>query len=207
MLSFVALRAGELLAAAMIAAALLLVVTFAGVLCLRRRVRRRLEGAGQVLARRAREAVADAGTAGWRWVWSLPLPDRRWRLAGRPRRQLWRAVGAAEHAVTVAHDAGAPLGELDVLCRRLRRAAGDTDRSLAIARHGAVVGDGLECASYQVSELVSAAGQIQAAAAAALASLSRPTVSGLADDVHREAVALTAGIASAARAFEPDGSL
>jgi hypothetical protein len=51
--------------------------------------------------------------------------------------------------------------------------------------------------------VVSAAGQIQAVASAALASVSRPVARELADDVRAEVVALTAGIASAAGATRP----
>ena len=203
MLSSAALRAGELLAAALIAAVLLLAVSFAGVLWLRRRVRRRLESLSRVLAGRARGATAGAGTAGWRWLLSRPVPDRRWRSAVRCRRQLWRAVSAAEHAVAVARGGGAPTGELDVLCRRLRQAAGSLDRSLAIDRQATVAGTELPPASSQVTELVSAAGHIQAAAAAVLGSSSRLAASGLAEEVHRETVALAAGMASAASAAAP----
>jgi hypothetical protein len=51
--------------------------------------------------------------------------------------------------------------------------------------------------------VVAAAGQIQAVASAALASVSRPVARELADDVRAEVVALTAGIASAAGAARP----
>ncbi len=44
-----------------------------------------------------------------------------------------------------------------------------------------------------------------AAAEAALGSSSRLAASGLTDDVHREAMALAAGMASAARAAAPGG--
>jgi hypothetical protein len=121
MLSSVALHAGELLAAALLAGVTLVAVVAAGVVWLRRRVRRRLDGLGQILAVRARGAAASAGgsvaSAGSRWLWSLPVPDRRWREGGRARRELWRAVGAAEHAVTAARRGGAPTGDLAALCR------------------------------------------------------------------------------------------
>jgi hypothetical protein len=203
MVSSVALRSGELLAAVLLAGAALLAVTAAGVWWLRRRVRRCLEVLRLALASRARGAAASAGGAGSRWVWSLPLPDRRWRGGVRARRELWRAVGAAEHAVAAARRGGAPTGDLDGLCRRLRRAAGSVDRSLAIGQRPVVAGAGLEPAGSEVSDLVSAAGQIQAAASAALASVSRPAARELADDVRGEVVALTAGIAAAAGAAGP----
>ena len=203
MLSSVALHAGELLAAVLAGGVVLVAVAFAGTLWLRRRIRRRLEGLGLVLAGRARGAVAAAASAGWRRAWSLPVPDRRWLAVGRARRRLWRAVSAADHAVAMANRDGAPAGELEALCRQLHRAAGSLDRSLAVQRHTTAADGRVDSVSAQVTELVSAAGRIQAAAAAALRSSARLTASGLADDVHREAMALAAGMASAARAAAP----
>lgn len=203
MLSSVVLHAGELLAAALLAGAVLVAVMAAGALWLRRR----LERLGPVLAGRARGAAAMAGSSigsvGSRWVWSLPVPDRRWREGGRARRELWRAVGAAEHAVAAARRGGAPTGDLDALCRRLRRAAGSADRRLAIGQRPAVAGAGPEAAVSEVGGLLSAAGQIQAAASAALASVSHPAAHQLADDVRIEVAALAAGLASAAGIDEP----
>jgi hypothetical protein len=209
MLSSVALHAGELLAAGLLAGAVFVAVTAAGAVWLGRRVRRRLDGLGQVLVFRAREAAmagGSIGSAGSRWLWSLPVPDRRWREGGRARRELWRAVGAAEHAVVAARRGGAPTGDLDGLCRRLRQAAESADRRLAIGQRPAVSGAGLEPAVSEVSGLVSAAGQIQAAASAALASVSRPAARQLADDVRIEVAALAAGLASAAGTNEPPPS-
>ncbi len=206
MLSSVALHAGELLAAGLLAGAVFAALVAAGGLWLRRRVRRRLQALGPVLAGRARGAAAVAGGAGSRWLWSLPVPDRRWREGGRARRELWRAVSAAEHAVAAARRGGAPTGDLDALCRRLRRAAGSADRRLAIGQRPAVAGAGLDPAVSEVSGLLSAAGQIQAAASAALASVSRPAARQLADDVRIEVTALTAGLASAADAEGPPRS-
>jgi|SRR5690349_5103087 len=204
MLSSIALHAGELLAAGLLAAIVFVALAAAGGLWLRRRVRRRLQALGPVLAGRARGAAAAVGGgAGSRWLWSLPVPDRRWREGGRARRELWRAVGAAEHAVAAARRGGAPTGDLDGLCRRLRQAAGSADRRLAIGQRPAVAGAGLDPAVSEVSGLLSAAGQIQAAASAALASVSRPAARQLADDVRIEVTALTAGLASAAGTDRP----
>src|SRR5215472_8427642 len=104
MLSSVARHAGELLVAGLLAGVVFVALVAAGGLWLRRRVRRRLQALGPVLAGRAR----GAGGAGSRRLWSLPVPDRRWREGGRARRELWRAVGSAEHAVAMARRAGAP---------------------------------------------------------------------------------------------------
>ncbi len=206
MLSSIALHAGELLAAGLLAGVVFAALVAAGGLWLRRRVRRRLQALGPVLAGRARGAAAVAGGAGSRWLWSLPVPDRRWREGGQARRELWRAVSAAEHAVAAARRGGAPTGDLDALCRRLRRAAGSADRRLAIGQRPAVAGAGLDPAVSEVSGLLSAAGQIQAAASDALASVSRPAARQLADDVRIEVTALTAGLASAAGTEGPPRS-
>jgi hypothetical protein len=206
MLSSVALHASELLAAALLAGAVFMTVMAAGALWLRRRVRRRLEAPAPVLASRARGAAAVAGGTGSRWLWSLPVPDRRWREGGRARRELWRAVGAAEHAVAAARRGGAPTGEMDGLCRRLRQAARSADRRLAIGQRHVVAGAGPDAAVSEVSSLLTAAGQIQAAASAALASVSRPAARQLADDVHIEVAALAAGLASAAGDDRPPRS-
>src|SRR5258708_6159108 len=179
MLSSVALHAGELLAAVLAGGGVLVAVAFAGTLWLRRRIRRRLEGLGLVLAGRARGAVAAAAGAGG------------------------RGGSAAEHGGARARRDGAPTGELDALCRQARRAAGSLDRSLAVQRLATAADGGAGSVSAQVTELVSAAGRIQAAAAAALRSSARLTASGLAHHVHREAMAPAAGMASAAPAAAP----
>jgi hypothetical protein len=206
MLSSVALHAGELLAAALLAGAVCVAVMAAGAVWLRRRVRRRLQALGPVLTSRARGAAALAGGAGSRWLWSRPVPDRRWREGGRARRELWRAVGAAEHAVTAARRGGAPTGDLAALCRRLRQAAESADRRLAIGQRPAVPGAGPDPTVGEVSGLVSAAGQIRAASSAALASVSQPAARELAGDVRIEVEALAAGLARAAAAEGPPRS-
>jgi hypothetical protein len=103
MLPNVAVRAGELLAAGVVA----LAVTVAAAWWVKRRIRRHLERIGRAMAGLAGGVAAGAARAGWRWLWSRPLPDRRWVAAGRARRRLWRAVSAASHAVAVARQAGA----------------------------------------------------------------------------------------------------
>ena len=92
MLSSVAVRAGELLATMLAAGIVVLAAAVTGVWCLRRRVRRRLGTINH----------AGAAHAGWRWLLSQPVPDRRWLAVTRQRRTLWRAVSAAEHAMATA---------------------------------------------------------------------------------------------------------
>ena len=187
--------------AVLVAAALLAWIAFvaamvAGVWWLGRRMRRRLEALRLALTGVARGTAGTAG--GSHRLWSLPLPDRRWRGGVRTRRELWRAVGAAEHAVAAAKRGGAPIGDLDGLCQRLRRAAESADCALAVWQRSAVAGAGLEPPASEVRDVLSAAKQIQVAASAALASVSGPVARELADDVRTEVVAITAGIAKAA---------
>src|SRR5215469_556660 len=199
MLSEVAVRAGELLAALAIAGMLVLTVAVAGGLWLKRRLRSRLRGAGGAVARLAGRAAAGRVRTRGRWLWSLPVPDPRWVAAARARRRMWRAVAAAEHAVAQARKAGAPTGDLDSLCRRLRRAATDTDRSLAAAGRATGTGTRPDHASAHAAELAAAGALIQDAAASAAASVTRPAVASLTQDVRQEVAALSAGLASAAR--------
>src|SRR5262245_16850520 len=203
MASSVAVLAAVLLVAALVGGIAFVAAMVSGVWWLRRRIRRRLGLIGLVLASRPRRAAAPASGAGAWSLWSLPTPDRRWWTGVRARRELWRAVGAAEHAVAAARRGGAPSGDLDGLCRRLRRAAGSADRSLAIWQRSASAGAELEDSVGEVSDVVSAANQIQVAASAALASVSGPAARELANDVRAEVVALAAGIASAAAAGRP----
>lgn len=200
MVPAIAVKGGELLAAVVVAGVICAAALAVGVWWLKRRARRRLERIGRAVAGRAVGAAAAAGGAGWRWLWSRPLPDRRWIAAVTARRRLWRAVGAAEHAVAQARTAGAPTGDLDGLCRRLRQAAADADRSLAMAGRATAPAGQRGPAPSEVTDLLVAAGLIQEAVASAVASVAQPAARGLAEDVRREAEALSAGIASASRA-------
>jgi hypothetical protein len=194
MLSSVAVRAGELLATMLAAGIVVLAAAVTGVWWLRRRVRRRLGAVNH---------AAAAAHAGWRWLLSQPVPDRGWLAVTRQRRTLWRAVSAAEHAIATAQQAGAPTGDLDPLCRRLRCTAQDADRSLSVAHAAVSCGRKAGQAQPDLDDLLTAAGLIQDAAASAVASLSQPAARDLADDARREAEALAAGLTSAAQAAGP----
>jgi hypothetical protein len=206
MLSEVGVRAGELLAVLAIAGVVLLTIAAAGGLWLKRRLHLQVQGASwAALAGRARRASAGHVRVRSPWWWSRPVPSRHWVAAALARRRLRRAVATAEYAVAQARRSGAPTGDLDGLCRRLRLAAADTDRSLAMAGRAAPSRARADHASSQAAELEAAAGLIQDAAALSAASLSRPVVSSLADDVRQEVTALSAGLASAARSARPSG--
>jgi len=190
MLSSVAVRVGELLATMLAAGVVVLAAVVTGVWWLKRRVRRRLGTINHATA---------AAYAGWRWLLSQPVPDRRWLAMTRQRRTLWRAVSAAEHAIATAQQVGAPTGDLDTLGRRLRRTAQDADHSLSVAHGAASCGRGEQVVDVRLG----LAGLIQDAAASAVASLSQPAARHLADDARREAEALAAGLTIAAQAAGP----
>ena len=199
MLTEVVVRAGELLAALAITGMVLLAVAVAGGLWLKRRLRLPMQGAGwAALAGRARRAAVGHVRTRSPWWWSRPVPNRHWVAAIRARRRLWRAVAAAEHAVAQARKSGAPTGDLNSLCRRLRQAATDTDRSLAMPGRATPSGARADHASVQAAELVAAAGLIHEAAASSAASMAQPAVASLTQDVRQEVTALSAGLASAA---------
>jgi len=199
MLSEVAVRVGELLAALTLAGMVLLTVAVAGGLWLKRRLRSSLQGAGGAVARLAGRVPAGRVRPRGRWLWALPRPNRHWVAAVRTRRRLWRAVAGAEHAVAQARKSGAPTGDLDSLCRRLRLAAADADRSVALAGRATAAGTRADHASSQAADLVAAAGMIHDAAASSAAYMTRPVVASLIQEVRQEATALSAGLASAAR--------
>jgi|GEM_PF-731450 len=133
-------------------------------------------GGGQTKAA-GQEATAD--------LVALPLPDVR--------RRLWEAVGDANRAVGDAVAAGAPVGDLPSLNRRLRATAEALDRLLATGDDGRLAG-----VRRQVADLLSTAGAIRAAANAAMvAAVSDATevhLRELVADTDREVQSLTAGI-------------
>lgn len=111
-----------------------------------------------------------AGAAGMRWLWTRPIPDRRWRSLHRARRELIKSSYGAELAVREARAAAAPLGDLESLSRRLSSAAVDVDRSLRIAQKPPAPTGDISELIRQSHELATAGLRIQRAAALALAS-------------------------------------
>ena len=85
MLSAIAARAGELLAAALIAGGVCVAAAAAGVWWLKRRLRGRLEKTARALAARVAVTAAGAVRAGWSWLRSRPLPARVAGVAGAAR--------------------------------------------------------------------------------------------------------------------------
>jgi hypothetical protein len=114
-----------------------------------------------------------------------------------PRRRLWRAVRSAEQAVAHATAAGAPVGDLPSLCRRLRTAALGVDRAICAAGASGGVRRPLPPdVARELEDVVTAARGIHGNAVAAITATSRHSTSALVLDVHTETQALAAGLRS-----------
>ena len=186
---------GELLATA---ALVFMVVMATGALLICVWLWRRLHRLWSRLTPHLRGQGFDAPTtAGLRWLRSTPLPDRRWRSINGARRRMARALIGAEHAIDLARSGGAPLGDLESLCRRLHQTAANVDRSLRIAQRstGSSIDD--HTVLRQADSLAESARLIQFAAAKAVAAPNEKAADELADDLHREAVALASGMSTA----------
>jgi hypothetical protein len=109
------------------------------------------------------------------------------------RRQLWQGVGDADRAVRDAAAAGAPVGDLPSLHRRLRSTATALDGLLATAddRH-------LSGVRRQVADVLSTASAIRSAATAATVAVVSDTTDmhlrELVADTDREVQSLAAGV-------------
>lgn len=164
-------------------------IALAGALWVRRRWRR-----ASLLWRQGPEAaLVLVGRSAWRWAVDRPLPDRRWRAVARSRRQLRLSVTAAERAVEVAAVAGAPVGELRSLSRRLRTSADALDASLAIDQWRTTESAAMPETDRRVEELLRAAANIHESAARMLTSSSGVVQHGLLEDAERELAAVSAG--------------
>lgn len=146
--------------------------------------------------------LAPAARDGRPWSSVQPFGDpRRWPGYW-TRLRMWNAVASAERSVADAEQTGAPVGDLPVLCRRLRVAAQDLDRVL---RATPVWGDaqaGSRSARGQVAQLVSAARSIEETAAAGISEFGAASVGDLAGDVRREVQALRAGLRQSREALK-----
>lgn len=163
--------------------------TLAGALWVRRRWRRL-----RLLWRNGPEgALILLGRSAWRWALDRPLPDRRWREVTKSRRELRLSVAAAERAVDLAEAAGAPVGELRSLSRRLRTSADALDASLAIDQWRTTRSTGMPDIARQLDELLRASADIHESAARMLTTTSGVVQTGLLEDAQRELAAVSAG--------------
>lgn len=125
------------------------------------------------------------------------LASPSWWLSQRDRHGMWRSVVSAEHAVTVAARAGAPVGDLPALTRRLHRAAAGLDAAMRAAGsdRGLLAG-----AAAERRRIEATAAQVRAAAVASLSATTadvQPVLSAL--SVELDAVAAGVRAARAVR--------
>jgi hypothetical protein len=122
---------------------------------------------------------------------SRPRANPSWWSIRGERRSLRMSVGAAEHSVAAAVAAGAPVGDLPVLCRDLRRVYRDTDRRLMLAAVGGQAGD--DQVRGQAAAVRGNAEQIRSLAVRTLTETGGPAAGQLAGRVDNEAAALAEG--------------
>ena len=154
--------------------------------------------------RRSRVAMRGVGTTtrpdlpAVRAVAAATVASPAWWASQRDRQRMWRAVSAAQHAVAVAQEAGAPVGDLPALCRQLASAAGGVD---AVLRASA--GDRSWRRDASAEQVEQAALDVQRAAVQSItmhtAADTQPTLSA----VRLEIAALTAGVRAAGAASRP----
>jgi hypothetical protein len=155
-------------------------VCLAGVLWLRRAWRRRR----LALALRFSGLATAAAVSGVQWLRTRQMPNYRWWVLHRARRDLLRATMGAQHAVKEAKAADVTLGDLEVLTRRLTQAAMDVDRSLRIAQQAE--GEPVDELLEHSRRLATSGARIQRAAAESLAGLHRRTTDELTQHVLLE---------------------
>lgn len=123
---------------------------------------------------------------------------------------LGRAVAAAIGTVAEARAAGAPVGELPELARRVEALAGRADRELALLQaepvgitRTAEFTERVAAADTQIRHLLQLAAQLGGAARDALHGITAPELAELTADVERERSAIADGLAHLRRLARP----
>ena len=127
-----------------------------------------------------------------RAVAAATVASPAWWASQRDRQRMWRAVSAAQHAVAVARESGAPVGDLPALCRQLSAAAGGVD---AVLRASA--GDRAWRRDAAADQVERAALDVQRAAVESLTMVTAADTTPLLNAVRREVLALAAGVRAA----------
>jgi len=126
-------------------------------------------------------AAGSLGSPGW------------WAMEHR-RHRMWRAVTSAEQAVTVARQAGAPVGDLPVLAQRLHAAARGVD---AVLRADGGTGSLQPEHRADSDRIASAAFELRRAALTAVSAGTHADASSVVSAIRIETAAVTAGIRAA----------
>lgn len=164
---------------------MLVVAGVAGVLAVRAARRRYRQ-----LRRRMLLAPLTVGPRVLGYVVRTPAASPSWWGTQVDRRRLWRSVTAADRAVAAAKSSGAPVGDLPMLNRQLRRAAQTVDGALVAANRSRTPASAT--VQQQAREVRDSADRIHAAAVESLSTFAR--TSELAHSVQIETEALRAGL-------------
>jgi hypothetical protein len=118
----------------------------------------------------------------------------------RARRAMWRSVTGAERAVADAERAGASMGDLPALCRRLRTGATSVDGLLDL---GTGLPGGTAAVRREVDDVMAAARGIHHAAVRAGRDVAAPGIQALLADAERELECVAEGVAVSRSALGP----
>ena len=122
------------------------------------------------------------------------LASPAWWAVQRDRHRMWRVVSSAEHAVVVAQQAGAPVGDLPALSRQLTAAAGGVDAVLrASARSSSLRRE----VTGERRRMEAAAADLQGAALDSLRMVAAAETEPVLSQVRLEVAALAAGLRAA----------
>lgn len=132
-------------------------------------------------------------------VVAATLGSPAWWAVQRDRRRMWRVVSSAEHAVAVAQQAGAPVGDLPALARRLTTAARGVD---ALLRASARARSGRGDARVERRRVEAAAADLHRAALDSLRAVSAADTEPVLSAVRLEVAALGAGVRAVTQASE-----
>jgi len=123
--------------------------------------------------------------------------------AARVRRRMWVAVEDAEDAVAHADAHDAPVAELPAVCRSLRTAAGELDGLLRLERRLPTGATRTDAVRLQVSEVISAARDVQAAALRAGSDATEPQVRSLVRHARDEVDIVSAALSRMRSVAQP----
>ncbi|MGO9854504.1 MAG: hypothetical protein ACLPYY_05635 [Acidimicrobiales bacterium] len=123
--------------------------------------------------------------------------------AARVRRRMWVAVEDAEAAVAHADAHDAPVAELPAVCRSLRTVAGELDGLLRLERRLPTGATRTDAVRLQVSEVISAARDVQAAALRAGSDATEPQVRSLVRHARDEVDLVSAALSRMRSVAQP----
>ncbi len=123
--------------------------------------------------------------------------------ASRVRRRMWVAVEDAEAAVAHADAHDAPVAELPAVCRSLRTVAGELDGLLRLERRLPASAARSDSVRLQVSEVIRASRDVQAAALRAGSDATEPQVRSLVRHARDEVDIVSAALSRMRSVAQP----